>query len=242
MGEIFIPDSNSFSFRRIIFFLISPYYFQMTSNYIIFSIYFLLVCHCIKIKQNYFVNEFEKAETLNPKLKLKQKLGINHQLRNWNERMKDLINLIREVVFLNSFWSSYMSTYFVIYTLEISFVFYISITSFTYQFIPMIVFVMTYLMYLFKASLDSSAIEERNVKLFRNLRSRYFKFGNQVKFPIGQILKTGNFLEFERFFQRSSFKLLNGYRINTHLLELFFTSLIGISLRTYGDTIKKYFT
>ena len=124
----------------------------------------------------------------------------------------------------------------------ISFVFLAFISSFNFQTSMLMAFATSYLLMLSKISLDSSHIANRNVEIYLSLKKIYYGLQEQtIQGNIDFALKMNSFLSLDRFFQRSSFKLKNGYRINNRLLEFFLTSLIGISLRTYGDTIRKQF-
>ena len=109
----------------------------------------------------------------------------------------------------------------------------------SYEVIVLAAFALLFQRYLFKVSWMNSSIEMRNGELFSLFRNEHFQFN--LKQPRRNCLKVNTFLQADHFFYRSSFKLLNGYRINTHLLEILLTSLACISFRTYGETLRKYF-
>ena len=238
LGEWFLPDADTGSFRRILYFIITPYNFTVISYHYIISFHFLLVCGCIRIKQHYLRDKIDTfAKNLyNQRYKTERKFHIT---KSWLHHMKTCIHLVREISFFNAFWRPYMSSSFVVYTLKLSFAFYFCLSTFSYQLVPLVFFEESIFFYLLKASLDSASVESRNVHLYRALRKAHFTVQNRGKTSLNFFIKTGSFLEFDNFFRRSSFKLVNGCRINTRLLEIFFTSLIGISLKVYGDTIRR---
>ena len=237
--EIIMPDKHTGGFRNKIYILVLPYYFILVGYLVIWSMYFVLVCFYFKIKQNFMTDQVRILVRASRGMNLRRKRFL---LKSFVENMKNLMNLVTEIAIYNSFWSPYMTLYFILYTLVISFAFLIFISSVNFQTSLLMLFSFSYLAFLSKISLDSSHIEDRNVELYFSLKNIYLRFQKQeIKENIGFALKVNSFLSLDRFFQRSSFKLKNGYRINNRLLEFFLTSLIGISLRTYGDTIRKQF-
>ena len=127
-GEIFIPDRNSWSFRRIIYFPIIFYYSIFVGYFAIFSLYFLLVCKYVQIKQRFLRKQLENDRKWfrNGKyMSLKMKnLGLSCWMRN----MKKCINIVTEISFYNAYWSAYISAYFIIYLLQISVFFFLFIS------------------------------------------------------------------------------------------------------------------
>ena len=235
-----MPDEHTGGIRNIIYYFVFLYYFILVGYFVIFCIYFLIVCFYFKIKQNFMRREIQiLVRTSRRTENLRRERFL---LKSFVKNMKNSINLVTEIAIYNSFWSSYMTFYYFFYIMIMSFVFSIFITSFNFQTGYMLITAISHLILLSKISSDCSNIGNRNMELYFSLKNIYYRLQKHgIKENIGFALKVKSFLSLDCFFQHSSFKLKNGYRINNRLLEFFLTSMIGVSLRTYGDTIRRQF-
>ena len=133
VGDIFMPNQYAWGMRHMIYYILCPYFIILVSYFPTFLYYLMVVCACFKIKQKFLMKKLKN---------LAKKCSIQDNRNNWKkfvqlkvfvENIENSINLVNEIAIFNAFWSPYASIYYIIYTVEIAFIFVLCLTSLSYH-------------------------------------------------------------------------------------------------------------
>ena len=241
IGEIFFPDVETWSVRRTIFLVISPFLISYLCTVIIYPTAFWFNCRFIQLKQTYYIDWLEDAIKKGTKSNRKMKKVYPQ----YKSQFTEIFIMLKDIRILNTFWSKYNTGTILCYSMEVCYIFFTLVTAKTaierYQLLPLMGFALAYFSYLYIISKHCSKIIQNNILLHRNIRIFLTRAMRSKSIHGKNIFKIYNQISFETFFRFTCFRLLNGLRINNRMFEFVFSSLVVFVLKLFGKQLVAYF-
>lgn len=184
--------------------------------------HFLMTLRYIRIKQKRRLSQINK---LNKLLKIKEHFAIKDFkiLHRFKRIHNEIVTLYQEINAHNLFWSKYLTCYFVVYTMEICYLFYGYLFVKMTEIFPQIVFsffFVEFALLLLYVTLECSRIVTLNNQMHQQCLHTAFLIKQTKLLKIRDQLKLDFIAANSKNIPKICFKLINNYRVNSQMFEM----------------------